>query len=99
MARLPLRRTRAEGRHLQCELRQVEHHPHSIVITKEPQVTYDFSSQIMSYILSMLICIGIILLDNLLQCLLFIIVVDLSRTCDSTVILIYNALVMFMIYP
>jgi hypothetical protein len=36
-----------------------------------------------------------ILLNNLL----FITVIDLSRTCDSTTILIYNALVMFMIYP
>jgi hypothetical protein len=26
-------------------------------------------------------------------------VIDLSRTCDNTVILICNALVMFMIYP
>jgi hypothetical protein len=49
----------------------------------------------MSYILNMLICVYMILLDNLL----FITVIDLSRTCDSTVILIYNALVMFMIYP
>jgi hypothetical protein len=53
----------------------------------------------MSYILNMLICVYMILLDNLLQYLLFITVIDLSRTCDSTVILIYNALVMFMIYP
>jgi hypothetical protein len=40
-----------------------------------------------------------ILLDNLLQCLLLIIVIDLSRTCDSTAILMCNTLVMFMIYP
>jgi hypothetical protein len=30
---------------------------------------------------------------------MFIAVIDLSRTCDTTAILIYNALVMFMIYP
>jgi hypothetical protein len=47
----------------------------------------------------MLIYLGMILLDNLLQCLLFIAMVDLSRTCDNTTTLICNALVMFMIYP
>jgi hypothetical protein len=46
----------------------------------------------------MLIYIGMILLDNLLQCLLFIAMIDLSRTCGRTS-LIYKALVMFMIYP
>jgi hypothetical protein len=45
------------------------------------------------------ICIGIILLDNLLQCLLFIAMIDLSRTCGSITSLICNLLVMFMIYP
>jgi hypothetical protein len=39
-----------------------------------------------------------ILLDNLFQCLLFIAVVDLCRTCDSSVILICNLLVKFIIY-
>jgi hypothetical protein len=39
-----------------------------------------------------------ILLDNLLQYLLFIVVIDLSKIYDSTAILICNALVMFMIY-
>jgi hypothetical protein len=47
----------------------------------------------------MLIYVGMILLDNMLQCLLFIAMIDLSRTCDSTAILICNSLVMFMIYP
>jgi hypothetical protein len=47
----------------------------------------------------MLICVGMILLDNLLQCLLFNAMIDLSRTCDTTASLIYYALVMFMIYP
>jgi hypothetical protein len=62
---LPLYRMRAEGRHLQRELRQADRCIHPIVI-KEPQVTYDSCSQIMSYIFNMLICVGIILLDNLL---------------------------------
>jgi hypothetical protein len=52
----------------------------------------------MSYILNMLISVDMMLLDNLLQCLLFIAMIDLPRTCDNTVILICNALVMFMIY-
>jgi hypothetical protein len=70
-----------------------------IVIIKEPQVTYSFSSQIIFYILDRLIYLDMILLDNLLQCLLFIGMIDLCRTCDSTTTLIYNALIMFMIYP
>jgi hypothetical protein len=52
----------------------------------------------MSYILNMLICVCIILLDNLLHCLMFIVVIDLYRTSDSIATLIFNALVMFMIY-
>jgi hypothetical protein len=47
----------------------------------------------------MFICVGMILLDNLLQYLLFIVVIDLSKTCDSIATLICNVLVMFMIYP
>jgi hypothetical protein len=46
----------------------------------------------------MLICVGMILLDNLLQCFLFIAVIDLSRTCGTATSLICYALVMFMIY-
>jgi hypothetical protein len=57
------------------------------------------NSQIMSYILNMLICVGIILLESsLLQCFLFIAVIDLSSTFDSTVISIFNLLFMFLIY-
>jgi hypothetical protein len=52
----------------------------------------------MSYIFNMLICICMILLDNPLQCLLFIIVIDLSRTYGSNANLIWYALVMFIIY-
>jgi hypothetical protein len=46
----------------------------------------------------MLICLGMILLDNLLQCLLFIAMIDLSITYDSTASLICYALVMFINY-
>jgi hypothetical protein len=89
---------RTEGRCLQRELRQAERRLHLIVVVKELQVMYDFSSQIMSYILNMLICVGIILLDNLLQYLLFIVVIDLFIIYDSTTTLICNALVIFRIY-
>jgi hypothetical protein len=44
-----------------------------------------------------MICVGMIMLD-LLQCLICIVVIDLSNTFDSIVILICNSLVMFMIY-
>jgi hypothetical protein len=98
-AHLPLRWTHAEGHCLQRELYHVDHHLHLIVIIKEPQVTYGFSSQIMSYLLNMLICVGIILLNNLLQYVLFIAMIDLYRTCDSTATLFCNTLVMSMIYP
>jgi hypothetical protein len=40
-----------------------------------------------------------ILLDNLLQWLLFIAIIDLSRTCGTATSLICYTLVMFMIYP
>jgi hypothetical protein len=47
----------------------------------------------------MLIYVGMILLDNLLQYLLFIAMIDLSRTCGTAASLICYALVIFMIYP
>jgi hypothetical protein len=55
----------------QHEFHQADRRLHSIIVIKVPQVTYD-SSQIMTYIFNMLICLGMILLDNLLQYLLFI---------------------------
>jgi hypothetical protein len=97
-ARLPLRRSHGEGRHLQHELRQADCHLHPVVIVKKPQVTYDFYSQIMSYIFNMLIYVCIILIDNLLQCFLFIGMIDLSKTYGTITSLICNALVMLMIY-
>jgi hypothetical protein len=65
MAHLPLRRSHVEGHRLQRELRQADRHLYPVVIVKEPQVTYGSCSQIMSYIFNMLICVGMILLDNL----------------------------------
>jgi hypothetical protein len=46
----------------------------------------------------MLICVCISLLDNLLQCLLFIDMIDLSKTCGTATSLICYSLVIFMIY-
>jgi hypothetical protein len=66
MAHLPLRWSRAEGRRRQRELRHADRRLHPVIIIKEPQVTYGSCFQIMSYIFNMLICVGIILLDNLL---------------------------------
>jgi hypothetical protein len=52
----------------------------------------------MPYIFNILIYVGMILLDNLLQCLLFIAMINLSRTYDSIATLMCTTLVMFMIY-
>jgi hypothetical protein len=93
-----LRRSCTEGHRLQRELCQADRRLHPIIAIKELQVTYGSCSQIISYIFNMLICVGMILLDNLLQCLLFIAVIDLSKTYGSIATLICNALVMFMVY-
>jgi hypothetical protein len=47
----------------------------------------------------MLIYVGMILLYNLLQYLLFIAMINLSRTYDTAARLLYCTLVMFMVYP
>jgi hypothetical protein len=54
MVSLPLCQTRVEGRRLQRGLHQVNRRFYPIVVVKELYVTYDFSSQIMYYILNML---------------------------------------------
>jgi hypothetical protein len=54
------------------------------------KVTYILHSRILPYIL---ICVGMILLDNLWQYFMFIDMIDLSRTCESTIALICNSLV------
>jgi hypothetical protein len=51
----------------------------------------------MSYIFNMLICLNIILIDNLLRYLMFIVMIDLYSTYD-TANLIYYVLIMFIIY-
>jgi hypothetical protein len=60
--------------------------------------THILNSQIMSYILNILIYVGIILLDSLLQCFLFIVVIDLSGIFDSSVVSICNQLFIFIVY-
>jgi hypothetical protein len=97
-AHLPVRRSHVKGRRLQRELHQANCRLHMVIIVKKLQVTYGSCSQIMSYIFNMLICVGMILLDNMLQYLLFIDMIDLSRTCCTHASLICYALVMFMIY-
>jgi hypothetical protein len=98
MTHLPLRQSRTEGRRLQRELCQADHRLHPVVVVKKPQVTYSSCYQIMSYIFNMLICVCMILLDNVLQYLLFIAMIDLCRTCGTDASLICYALVMFMTY-
>jgi hypothetical protein len=52
----------------------------------------------MSFILNILICVDMILLDSLLQCFMFIIVIHLSSIFDIVVVSICNLLFMFIIY-
>jgi hypothetical protein len=52
----------------------------------------------MYYILNILICVVMILLDSLLQYFLFIVVIYLSSIFHNTSVLIYNLLFMFVIY-
>jgi hypothetical protein len=46
-----------------------------------------------------LICICMVFLDDLVQYFLFIAMIDLSRSCDSSTDLICYASIMFMIHP
>jgi hypothetical protein len=52
----------------------------------------------MSFILGTIIYIVVIMLDNMLQCLICIVLIDLSITYDSIVVFICKSLVMFMSY-
>jgi hypothetical protein len=60
--------------------------------------TYVLNYQFMSYILNILISIYMIMLDSMLQCLLFITVIDLFSTFDNTIVLIYSLLFQSTIY-
>jgi hypothetical protein len=92
MTHFPLCWLCIEPHHIYCELRQSTHGLQEYTATQE--VMCVFNSWIMTYILIMLICVGMILLNNLLQYFLFIDVIDLSRICKSNIVLIYNSLVM-----
>jgi hypothetical protein len=62
--------------HLHHVIAQTKHRlVHSTVI-KDEEPFYVLFSQIMSYILHIMIYIGMILLDNMFQCILFIVVID-----------------------
>jgi hypothetical protein len=95
-AHLPLHRSRAEPHRIYCELHQSARGLKESTTGKED--TYILHSRTMSYILNILICVGMILLDSLLQCFLFIFVIDLSITFDNIVVSICNLLFMFIIH-
>jgi hypothetical protein len=63
MTRLPLRRSRADHHLIYHELHQSMHSLQESTIVQED--TYILNSLIMSYILNILTCVGMILLDNL----------------------------------
>jgi hypothetical protein len=65
-------------------------------VVKEEEATYILFSQLIPYLLSMIIYVGMILQDKMLQYLIFIARMDLSSTYYNTTILICKSLVMFM---
>jgi hypothetical protein len=93
-ARLPHRQMCDGRRHQQCTIQCPLHS----TIVKEDEESFVLFSQIMFHILNMMICIDMILLDNQLQCLICIVIIDLSNTYVSTAALICNLLVMSMSY-
>jgi hypothetical protein len=97
-AHLHFRRASADHRCMQCVIAYTKWHLDNPTVVKENEASYIIFSQIMPYILSMMICIDMILLDNLLQYLICIIMIDLSSTRDCTSVLICKSLVMFMSY-
>jgi hypothetical protein len=96
MTRLLLHQSHTEARHINRELHESARGLQKSTTVKKDM--YILNSRIMSYILNILICIGMILLDSLLQCFMFIVVIDLSSNFDSSVVSIYNLLFMFIIY-
>jgi hypothetical protein len=89
----------ADRRHLQYIIAQTELCLLNSTIIEEEETSYVLLSLIMCYMLSLMICcIVMILLDNMLQCLISIVMINLSSTCDYIVVWICNSLVMFMSY-
>jgi hypothetical protein len=93
-ARLPLHRARVDRRHLQGAVNQTERRLHNSITVKEEEALYILFSQVIPYILSMMIYIDMIVLDNFLQYLIYIVMIDLSSACCFT----YKSLVMLMSY-
>jgi hypothetical protein len=96
-ARLPLHRASADHCRLQCTVVQTEWHLRNSTVVKEEEASFVLLYLIMYYMLNLVICIGMILLD-LLQCLICTVVINLSSIFDSTAVWICNSLFMFMIY-
>jgi hypothetical protein len=94
--RLPFPQASANRHGLQCVV-VTEWRLHNSTIVKDEKTPYVLFSLITYYMLNLVICIVMILLD-LLQCLICIILIHLSTTYDSTIVLICNLLFMFMIY-
>jgi hypothetical protein len=92
---LPLHWLCVDPRHIYHELHYSSHGLQKSILVKD---TYVLDSRIMSYILNILICVGMILLDRLLQWFPFIVGVDLASTIDSTFASICNLFFMFIIY-
>jgi hypothetical protein len=84
MSHLPLYRSRTEPHRIIREVHQSVRGLQESTIVYE--VTYVLNSQIMSYILNLMIRVGMILLDNLLQYFLLIAVIDLSSIFDSAAV-------------
>jgi hypothetical protein len=82
---------------LQRAIIQIERHLLNCIVVKEEATPYVIFFQIMYFILSMTIYVGIILLD-MLQCLICIVRIHLSSTCDRTTVLICKSLVLSMSY-
>jgi hypothetical protein len=88
----------ADRYHLQRVIVQTDRHLLNPTVVNKEESLYILFSQIMAYILCMIICADMILIYNLLQCLICIVMIDLSSTCDCTAVLIYKSLIIFISY-
>jgi hypothetical protein len=93
---LPLRWSCAGPRHIYHKLRESACGLQNSITVKEDMYVLD--SRIMSYILNISICVGMILLDILLQWFLFITVIDLASIFHSTFVSLWNLVFSSIIY-
>jgi hypothetical protein len=84
-AHLPLYRSRGALLHQPWTLSVCVRNLQKFTTVKKD--TYTLNTQIMSYILNIFICVGMILLDILSQCFIYIHVINLSSTFNNTVII------------